>query len=575
MNPDIPMETSRIQEEEEASPATKALGPLCKLTEVHLWDDDPVEVRNRFSSKSEEPILTDNFGSSDIISEFLMLPEDLELTRQMNVLGLPVSFQTNKEKRTRSGGKRKGRKKKNLYHYKDISNDILSLVRESEDGDASSAIFNVNESNTLCSISLLGLSERSYSDLEAKTNTSMDEISNHIWHCDLDDGTNLPNDLLKSGIEVEVNQRLDDECSSGSCLIDGNTDEKQSCYQCIEASVTAETEVDGEILLNDVNVELVHESQAAADSEIVELVDSDTAESNLRVAFGDWRAHWDDHYTRTFFYNIVTQESTWDPPPGVDVDLVDDALLNVTFTELNRRSYDDLFHITSVKKEKKTTKEVKQFQGIVGEMSPSINKYWHQRYRLFSRFEEGIQMDEEGWFSVTPERIAKHHASRCAGGVIVDCFTGVGGNAIQFAQRCQHVIAIDIDPRKIDYAQHNAAVYGVEDLIDFVTGDCILVAPKFKADTVFLSPPWGGPDYAKVKVYDINVMLQPYNGHFLFEVARLIAPKVVMFLPRNVDVNQLVELALSASPPCSLEVERNYLNGKLKAITAYFTQQAA
>lgn len=46
--------------------------------------------------------------------------------------------------------------------------------------------------------------------------------------------------------------------------------------------------------------------------------------------------------------------------------------------------------------------------------------------------------------------------------------------------RCQHVIAIDIDPKKIDYAQHNAAVYGVEDLIDFLTGDCILVAPKFK-----------------------------------------------------------------------------------------------
>lgn len=77
---------------------------------------------------------------------------------------------------------------------------------------------------------------------------------------------------------------------------------------------------------------------------------------------------------------------------------------------------------------------VKKFEGIVGEMLPSINKYWRQRYRLFSRFEEGIQMDEEGWFSVTPERIAKHHASRCAGGVIVDCFTGVGGNAIQFAQ---------------------------------------------------------------------------------------------------------------------------------------------
>lgn len=44
-------------------------------------------------------------------------------------------------------------------------------------------------------------------------------------------------------------------------------------------------------------------------------------------------------------------------------------------------------------------------------------------------------MDEEGWFSVTPELIAGHHALRCDGDIIIDCFTGVGGNAIQFAQR--------------------------------------------------------------------------------------------------------------------------------------------
>lgn len=97
------------------------------------------------------------------------------------------------------------------------------------------------------------------------------------------------------------------------------------------------------------------------------------------------------------------------------------------------------------------------------------------------------------------------------------------------------------------------------------------MAPKLKADTVFLSPPWGGPEYAKVTTYDINTMLKPHDGHMLFNVAREIASKVVIFLPRNVDLNQLAELALSANPPWLLEVEKNYLNGKLKAVTAYFT----
>lgn len=32
---------------------------------------------------------------------------------------------------------------------------------------------------------------------------------------------------------------------------------------------------------------------------------------------------------------------------------------------------------------------------------------------------------------------------------------------------------------------------------------------------MFLSPPWGGPDYAKVVTYDIRSMLKPHDG-FVF-----------------------------------------------------------
>ena len=77
-------------------------------------------------------------------------------------------------------------------------------------------------------------------------------------------------------------------------------------------------------------------------------------------------------------------------------------------------------------------------------------------------------MDREGWFSVTPEKIAKHIAKRYKrkrerviyklnqifrfkeSFIIVDGFCGVGGNAIQFALNgAQCVFAIDIDPLKI------------------------------------------------------------------------------------------------------------------------------
>lgn len=126
------------------------------------------------------------------------------------------------------------------------------------------------------------------------------------------------------------------------------------------------------------------------------------------------------------------------------------------------------------------------------QLPASMRKYWVQRYRYFTLYDEGIQMDEEGWYSVTPERIAIHIAQRCASDVIIDAFCGVGGNAIQFALTCHRVIAIDIDPVRLNCARNNARIYGVEDRIEFICGDYMALIPRLKADVVFLSPPWGG-----------------------------------------------------------------------------------
>lgn len=66
---------------------------------------------------------------------------------------------------------------------------------------------------------------------------------------------------------------------------------------------------------------------------------------------------------------------------------------------------------------------------------------------------------------------------------------------------------MDIDPVKIELAKHNAAVYGVEDRIEFITGDFMEIAPHLKADVVFLSPPWGGPQYLTTDVFDLKTMM--------------------------------------------------------------------
>ncbi|KAA8587582.1 hypothetical protein FQN60_016444 [Etheostoma spectabile] len=178
---------------------------------------------------------------------------------------------------------------------------------------------------------------------------------------------------------------------------------------------------------------------------------------------------------------------------------------------------------------------------------PELAKYWAQRYRLFSRFDEGIRLDREGWFSVTPERIAEHIALRVEHSfpdsqLVIDAFCGVGGNAIQFALTGKRVLAIDIDPVRLNLARHNATVYSVADRIDFLQGDFLQLAPRLRGNVVFLSPPWGGPDYLTAEI---------------FRLAKLISDNIVYFLPRNADMDQV-------------EVEQNLLNNKLKTVTAYF-----
>lgn len=74
---------------------------------------------------------------------------------------------------------------------------------------------------------------------------------------------------------------------------------------------------------------------------------------------------------------------------------------------------------------------------------------------------------------------------------------------------CHPVIAIDIDPLRLALAKHNAEVYGVAQRIDFIQGDFLQLAPHLRGDVVFLSPPWGGPEYLNAEVFDIKTMMSP------------------------------------------------------------------
>lgn len=146
---------------------------------------------------------------------------------------------------------------------------------------------------------------------------------------------------------------------------------------------------------------------------------------------------------------------------------------------------------------------------------------------------------------------------------MIDCFAGVGGNVIAFAQsgRWKRVYAIEKDPRALACAKHNAEIYGVRDRISWYEGDCFEIlrnelAELGKHSILFASPPWGGkptllrlvryeasltiagPGYRLESVFDLAKM-QPYTLTDLLNPFQRLTEDVVLYLPRTSDIRQM------------------------------------
>jgi trimethylguanosine synthase len=98
---------------------------------------------------------------------------------------------------------------------------------------------------------------------------------------------------------------------------------------------------------------------------------------------------------------------------------------------------------------------------------------------------------------------------------------------------------IDINSNKIRTARHNARIYVVEYKIEFINGNFLEIAPTLETNVVFLSPPWGGPDYKKNKGFDMNTILKPIGGMRLYNIAARISRNVTYFLLKNVNMLQV------------------------------------
>uniref|UniRef100_A0A0G4FJX3 Trimethylguanosine synthase n=1 Tax=Chromera velia CCMP2878 TaxID=1169474 RepID=A0A0G4FJX3_9ALVE len=168
---------------------------------------------------------------------------------------------------------------------------------------------------------------------------------------------------------------------------------------------------------------------------------------------------------------------------------------------------------------------------------------------LFSKYGEGVQLDDEMIYSVTPEPVAKQVAQLASvKGLMLDAFTGAGGNLIPLTSTCGLVVGIDIEPSRVAMTRANYSVYqGAEEeeeekggrgglSPELLVGDFLQMARmgfwrKGEFDGVFLSPPWGGPSYSQketVGLEDFQV-----DGRDVLQCAFGLSANVAFYLPRN------------------------------------------
>jgi len=252
-----------------------------------------------------------------------------------------------------------------------------------------------------------------------------------------------------------------------------------------------------------------------------------------------------------------------------------------------------------------------------------LSKYWLQRYSLFSKYDAGVQMDNEGWWSVTPEVLALHQAKMCqkysgSSYIAMDAMAGCGGNVIQMAMVFQQVIALELSKRRCDMIAHNVGIYEVGRRVELMCCDFFAAAPRLVSDVIFVSPPWGGPKYQYCETFEVlsspaegmctirdlvSTCLEVVgrtarmrgsarlangaaaNGSAIAHADGCEGPQhsrcgdaghgsagastrgvVALFLPRNTDLQQLAGLVPEGMV---WHAERNVVNGKLKGLTAY------
>jgi hypothetical protein len=173
------------------------------------------------------------------------------------------------------------------------------------------------------------------------------------------------------------------------------------------------------------------------------------------------------------------------------------------------------------------------------------------------QFEKPLHGDKESVRFATPEPIARYRAQRLRCRTLADISCGIGGQTVFFAQQCEFVYAVEIDPIKIEYAKQNCEMYGLDN-VKFICGDALdpKVIEQIPAVDVVFSDPFRPAEEKERQVSclepGIPNVLSAYGEktkNFVFEAPHQMPPERI---------------------PFNCEKEYISLDGQLNRLTLYF-----
>ncbi|MDP2925399.1 MAG: rRNA adenine N-6-methyltransferase family protein [Nanoarchaeota archaeon] len=168
-----------------------------------------------------------------------------------------------------------------------------------------------------------------------------------------------------------------------------------------------------------------------------------------------------------------------------------------------------------------------------------------------------LYFNEEDLRFSTPKIIADYRAKKLKCNKIVDLCSGIGVQSNAFSDSCKEVLAIEIDPRKVKYAEENFKKKNLKFIIgDVLSEEIITKVKEFSPDTIFVDPErLAGEEERNLESIKPNLKK-------LIKIYSKITSNICIEIPPRIENNKLKEF----------ECEKEYLTlkNKLNRLNLYF-----